>query len=50
MVRAGHQPGNLLGYVAKRVCRHSHDSMMKENEIGLRDYCDAHRTLDHIVR
>ena len=30
---------NLLGYVAGRVYRHSHDSVMKEGESGLRDYC-----------
>ena len=30
---------NLLGYVAERVYRHSHDSVMKEGESGLRDYC-----------
>jgi hypothetical protein len=30
---------NLLGYVAVRAYRHSHDSVMKEGERGLRDYC-----------
>ena len=30
---------NLLGYVAERVYRHSHDSVMKRGESGLRDYC-----------
>jgi uncharacterized protein YndB with AHSA1/START domain len=30
---------NLLGYVAERVYRHSHDSVMKEGESGLREYC-----------
>ena len=30
---------NLLGYVAGRVYRYSHDSVMKEGESGLRDYC-----------
>jgi uncharacterized protein YndB with AHSA1/START domain len=30
---------NLLGYVAERVYRHSHDSVMEEGESGLRDYC-----------
>jgi uncharacterized protein YndB with AHSA1/START domain len=30
---------NLLGYVAGRVYRHSHDSVMKEGESGLREYC-----------
>jgi hypothetical protein len=30
---------NLLGYVAERAYRHSHDSVMKEGEGGLRDYC-----------
>jgi len=31
---------NLLGYVAERVYRHSHDSVMTEGESGLRDYCE----------
>ena len=30
---------NLLGYVAERVYRHSHDSVMREGESGLRRYC-----------
>jgi hypothetical protein len=30
---------NLLGYVAERVYRHSHDSVMREGEEGLRRYC-----------
>jgi hypothetical protein len=30
---------NLLGYVAERVYRHSHDSAMGEGEEGLRRYC-----------
>jgi uncharacterized protein YndB with AHSA1/START domain len=30
---------NLIGYVAERVYRHSHDSVMSEGEKGLRDYC-----------
>jgi uncharacterized protein YndB with AHSA1/START domain len=34
---------NLLGYVAGRVYRHSHDSVMREGEEGLRRYC-ARRT------
>jgi uncharacterized protein YndB with AHSA1/START domain len=34
---------NLLGYVAGRVYRHSHDSVMWEGEEGLRRYC-ARRT------
>jgi hypothetical protein len=29
-----------LGYVAERVYRHSHDSVMKEGESGLRNYCE----------
>ncbi len=29
---------NLLGYVAERVYRHSHDSVMREGEKGLSDY------------
>jgi len=34
---------NLLGYVAGRVYRHSHDSVMREGEERLRQYC-ARRT------
>lgn len=34
---------NLLGYVAERAYRHSHDSVMREGESGLRRYC-ARRT------
>jgi hypothetical protein len=30
---------NLLGYVAERVYRHSHDSVMGKGEEGLRRYC-----------
>lgn len=30
---------NLLGYVAERVYRHSHDTVMNEGESGLRKYC-----------
>jgi uncharacterized protein YndB with AHSA1/START domain len=30
---------NLVGYVAERAYRHSHDSVMQEGEGGLRDYC-----------
>jgi uncharacterized protein YndB with AHSA1/START domain len=30
---------NLLGYFAERVYRHSHDSVMREGEAGLRQYC-----------
>jgi uncharacterized protein YndB with AHSA1/START domain len=30
---------NLLGYPAERMYRHSHDSVMKEGEEGLRRYC-----------
>ena len=29
---------NLWGYVAERVYRHSHDSVMREGEKGLSDY------------
>jgi uncharacterized protein YndB with AHSA1/START domain len=29
----------LMGYVAERMYRHSHDSVMKAGESGLRDYC-----------
>jgi uncharacterized protein YndB with AHSA1/START domain len=31
---------NRLGYVAESLYRHSHDSVMKEGESGLRDYCE----------
>jgi hypothetical protein len=30
---------NLLGHVAERVYRHSHDTVMSEGEEGLRRYC-----------
>jgi uncharacterized protein YndB with AHSA1/START domain len=30
---------NLLGYVAERVYRHSHDTVMSKGEEGLRRYC-----------
>lgn len=38
-VRVTNPALNLLGYVAERVYRHSHDSVMKEGESGLRKYC-----------
>ena len=38
-VRVTNPALNLLGYVAERVYRHSHDSVMSEGERGLRDYC-----------
>jgi uncharacterized protein YndB with AHSA1/START domain len=38
-VRVTNPALNLLGYVADRVYRHSHDSVMSEGERGLRDYC-----------
>jgi uncharacterized protein YndB with AHSA1/START domain len=31
---------NILGYGAERIYRHSHDTVMKEGESGLRDYCE----------
>jgi uncharacterized protein YndB with AHSA1/START domain len=33
---------NALGYLAERVYRHSHDSVMTAGESGLRDYCARH--------
>jgi uncharacterized protein YndB with AHSA1/START domain len=39
-VRVTNPALNLLGYVAESVYRHSHDSVMKEGESGLRDYCE----------
>ena len=39
-VRVTNPALNLLGYVAERVYRHSHDSVMKEGESGLRAYCE----------
>ena len=30
---------NLLGYVAERMYRHSHDSVMNSGEKGLLEYC-----------
>ena len=38
-VRVTNPALNLLGYVAERAYRHSHDSVMKAGESGLRDYC-----------
>jgi uncharacterized protein YndB with AHSA1/START domain len=38
-VRVTNPALNLLGYVAERVYRHSHDSAMRAGESGLRDYC-----------
>ena len=38
-VRVTNPALNLLGYVAEGVYRHSHDSVMKAGESGLRDYC-----------
>ncbi|MEW6636802.1 MAG: hypothetical protein AB1425_08310 [Actinomycetota bacterium] len=32
---------NLLGYVAERAYRHSHDTVMREGEEGLRRYCSG---------
>ena len=40
---------NMLGYVAERMYRHSHDSVMREGESGLRDYCAQRPGLDHPV-
>jgi hypothetical protein len=38
-VRVTNPALNLLGYFASRAYRHSHDSVMREGESGLRDYC-----------
>ncbi|HEX2180748.1 MAG TPA: SRPBCC family protein [Rubrobacteraceae bacterium] len=38
-VRVTNPALNLLGYAAERVYRHSHDSVMREGEEGLRRYC-----------
>jgi hypothetical protein len=38
-VRVTNPALNLLGYVAERVYRHSHDSVMSDGEEGLRRYC-----------
>ena len=37
-VRVTNPALNLLGYVAERIYRHSHDSVMREGEKGLSDY------------
>lgn len=42
-VRVTNPALNLLGYAAERIYRHSHDSVMREGEEGLRRYC-AQRT------
>ncbi len=39
-VRVTNPALNMLGYVAERVYRHSHDSVMREGESGLRRYCE----------
>jgi hypothetical protein len=31
---------DILGCVTKRIYRNSHDTVMKEGESGLRDYCE----------
>jgi uncharacterized protein YndB with AHSA1/START domain len=38
-VRVTNPALNLLGFAAGRVYRHSHDSVMREGEEGLRRYC-----------
>jgi uncharacterized protein YndB with AHSA1/START domain len=38
-VRVTNPALNLLGYVAERMYRHSHDSVMKSGEKGLSEYC-----------
>lgn len=38
-VRVTNPALNILGYVTERIYRHSHDTVMKEGESGLRDYC-----------
>ncbi len=37
-VRATNPVLNALGYLAERVYRHSHDSVMNAGESGLKDY------------
>jgi uncharacterized protein YndB with AHSA1/START domain len=39
-VRVTNPALNMLGYVAEPVYRHSHDSVMREGESGLRRYCE----------
>jgi len=41
-VRVTNPALNLLGYVAERMYRHSHDGVMLEGEKGLRRYCSRH--------
>jgi hypothetical protein len=38
-VRVTNPALNFLGYVAERVYRHSHDSVMRDGEKGLSEYC-----------
>src|SRR5215212_4916667 len=38
-VRVTNSALNILGYVTERIYRHSHNTVMKEGESGLRDYC-----------
>ena len=38
-VRVTNPDLSLLGYLGERMYRHSHDGVMREGEVGLRDYC-----------
>ena len=38
-VRVTNPALNLLGYVAERMYRHSHDSVMSSGQKGLSEYC-----------
>jgi hypothetical protein len=43
-VRVTNPALNLLGYLAERMYRHSHDSVMEAGERGLSEYCVARRS------
>ncbi len=43
-VRVTNPALNLLGYLAERMYRHSHDSVMEAGERGLSEYCAARRS------
>jgi hypothetical protein len=44
-VRVTNPALNMLGYVAEGVYRHSHDSVMREGESGLRHYCEERNSM-----
>ena len=45
-VRVTNPALNLLGYVAERMYRHSHDHVMESGERGLSEYCVGRTTME----